>query len=658
MSQIIKLLPVSWKDTNVLGGLWGRRQQINHFVTIPSQYKRFEERGSFEALKRNWKAGDPNAPHPFWDSDFGKWIEAAAFSLAKYPDPELEKLVDSVIDEIAENQQSDGYFNTYFDLIEPDKKWTNLYYMHELYCAGHLAEGAVAYYLATGKRKFLDVMCRYMDHIDARFGSEPGKIHGYCGHQEIELALVKLYRATGEERYLKLSKYFIDERGKQPYFFELESLQRGVDTEKTANQQRHLKYYLKEHGPYAEYQSHLPVREQEAPVGHAVRAMYMYSAMADLAADTQDKSLLDASEKLWDRLTQRQMYITGGIGPSSDGERFTFDYDLPNEYTYNETCASIGLVMWAHRMLQFNADRKYADVMEQTLYNTVLSGVSVNGDEYSYANYLAVYPDRFKYASTLIIDKMMPGRHKWFNVACCPPNVARLIASIGQYMYSTSEDGIYVHLYNDSETTVDVKGNRVTLTQQTNYPWEGHIGLTIMPETAAEFTVAVRYPGWCSHAEIKVNGNKVDAPIVNGYFMLNRNWAQGDVVELLLDMPIQLVESHPSVRTNSGKVALQRGPLVYCMEETDNARDLSDLSLVDETDIKVQYEADLLDGVVTLELKGQRRETSSWEGQLYRPVQTQKTDVLVKAIPYFLWANRDPGEMLIWINHNCSCGSH
>ncbi len=641
--------PIAWNKVDVFGGLLHRKQRINADVSLPIQYKRFEERGSLEALKLNWKPGDPNQPHPFWDSDFGKWIEAAAYSLAIYPDPELEAKVDEVIEWIAAAQLEDGYFNTYYTLVDPENRWTNLYYMHELYCAGHLTEGAVAYYQATGKSKLLDVMRRYLDHIDAGIGKEEGKIHGYPGHQEIELALVKLYRLTKEEKYLKLSQYFIDERGREPYFFEQESLQRGVDLEQTANQKRHLKHYLCCHGPFAEYQAHRPVREQDAPVGHAVRAMYMYSAMADLAGVTGDRELREASNRLWDRLTQKQLYITGGIGPSSDGERFTFDYDLPNEITYNETCASVGLIFWAHRMLQLEGDGKYADILEQTLYNTALGGVSAEGDRFSYANYLSVYPDRFKYSSAALIDKMLPGRQEWFNVACCPPNVARLIASIGQYMYSTAEDGIYVHLYNDSETSFELDGQQIALKQQTGYPWYGNVKITVQPEQPASFQIRLRKPGWCEHTEVRVNGEKVDAGLHKGYLQLQRIWRRGDEIELTMEMSVRRIEAHPSVRSNSGRVALQRGPVVYCLEEIDNGKDLNDVSLPDRAKINSIFEPDLFGGCVVLEATGLRRETQVWGDQLYRSAKSEKVETTLRAIPYFLWANRGVGEMVVWV---------
>lgn len=644
------LSPVSWKDVNISGGIWQMRQRINAAVTIPAQYEQIRKRGTLDVLQLKWKPGDDI--HPFWDSDIGKWVEAAAYSLAKFPDAGLERQVDEIIDYIEAAQQEDGYFNTYYQLVEPDNKWTNLYYMHELYCAGHLTEGAVAYYHATGKRKMLDIMCRYMDLIDSKFGRAPGKTRGYCGHQEIELALVKLYKATGERKYLELSRYFIDERGSaEPYYFEQESLQRGVDVEKKANQTRHLKHYLCCHGPFAEYQAHKPVKEQDAPVGHAVRAMYMYCAMADLAAEYGDAELLEACETIWTRLTGKQFYITGGIGPSPDGERFTFDYDLPNEMTYNETCASVGLVFWAHRMLQFAGDSRYADIMEQTLYNTILSSVSFEGDKFFYANYLTVYPDRFKYASKAIIDKMYPTRLPWFNVACCPPNVARLLAALGQYIYSTSDDAIYVHLYNDSEIEAALADTRVGVSQRTRYPWDGAVRIDVAPERSAVFAVALRRPGWCSRASVTVNGAPVRADIERGYMVIRREWQPGDVIELTLDMPVVKMEAHPAVRSNSGRVALQRGPVVYCLEQADNGIDLNDVALDAGADIAEQYEDDMLGGVVVLRTQGSRRSRTDWDGVLYRPAQSDKVGVELTAVPYYTWENRGQGEMVVWVKH-------
>ncbi|HKD74532.1 MAG TPA: beta-L-arabinofuranosidase domain-containing protein, partial [Ktedonobacterales bacterium] len=371
------MLPVPFRHVTIDDTFWAPRIQRNRESTLPFIYQNLQETGRIDALRLTWKPGDEPMPHIFWDSDIGKWIEAASNSLATTPDPALKQQVDDVIDLLAQGQHADGYLNTYFTVVAPGKRWTNLRDLHELYCAGHLIEGAVAHYQATGERKLLDIMCRYVDFIAQTFGKQSGQKPGYDGHEEIELALIKLYHATNDARYLELSRYFVDERGRQPHYFDNEARERGEDPQAF------------EMGTYEYNQSHLPVLEQTQVVGHAVRAMYLNSALADLAREQDDERLFAACRRLWDHLTTTRMYLTGGIGTSARNEGFTRDYDLPNETAYAETCAAIGLVFWAHRMLQLDCNRAYADVMELALYNRVLSGVSLSGDRFFYEDPLA-----------------------------------------------------------------------------------------------------------------------------------------------------------------------------------------------------------------------------------------------------------------------------
>lgn len=645
-----KLLPIDMRNVELTSGVLKERQLINANITVPLIYQKCVDTGRVDSLLCKWKEGEPNRPHPFWDSDIGKVVEAISYSLITNPNPELEKHVDEIVEMLENEQYEDGYLNSYFRTCEIENKWTNLYYMHELYCAGHLIEGAVAYYQATGKRKFLDIMCKYADCIYRYFIEEPKENRGYCGHPEIELALVRLYKATGAIKYLELSKYFIDQRGQQPYYFELESLARGVDTTKTANQKRHLKYYLKSRGPYAEYQAHKPVREQTEPVGHAVRAMYLYSGMADIASAYKDKELYEACCTLWDSLTQTQFYITGGIGPSSDGERFTFAYDLPNEYTYNETCASVALIMWAHRMFHLNGESKYIDVLEQTLYNTALGSVSLQGDKFFYANYLSVYPDRFKHASAALIDKMRAERQEWFDVSCCPPNISRLIASIGSYVYSKDKKGIYVNLYTPGKVVFEKNDTNISLDVETDYPWNEKIQIKVDSEKTCTFAIKLRIPGWCSKWSIKVNGKGTDFGIKDGYCILEREWNNNDTIDLVLAMPVMQIETNPKVRENCGRIALQRGPIVYCLEQADNGTEIQDIT------IPAQSEFSLIHGIegmpseaVMLEFDGYRREQSQWSGKLYDNAISEMVPVKARAVPYWLWGNRGFGEMNVWI---------
>ena len=624
-ANLQKLMPMPLPSVEINDGFWAPKLKINREVTIPIIYQRCQETGRLEAWKLNWKPGLPNEPHVFWDSDVAKWIEAAAHSLATHPDPKLAARLDDLIDTIAKAQQPDGYLNTHFTVVRPEMRWKNLRDWHELYCAGHLIEAAVARFHATGKKKFLDVVCRYADHIDSVFGAAPGKKRGYDGHEEIELALMKLYQATGERRHVQLAKYFIDERGQQPHYFDLEARERGEDP---------ADYWAKTH----EYtQSHLPVREQTIPVGHAVRGMYLYAAMADLATEYHDHELLAACKRLWHHLVHKRMYLTGGIGTSAANEGYTTDYDLPNETAYAETCAAIGLILFSHRLLQIEPDSRYADVMERALYNGCLSGLSLNGERFFYENPL----------------ESRGGHHRWEwnRCSCCPPNIARLLASLGQYIYSRSESELYVHLYIGGNVESDFNGKSFKLTQRTDYPWEGRILFEIEAERQLDFTLALRIPGWCRNAEIKVNREEVSILNIrqNGYAKIKRAWQSGDQVELQLPMPVERVQAHPQVRANCGRVALQRGTLVYCLEEIDNGKNLNDLILPRDEKLTVKFEANLLGGISVVTGTAKRRQFDEWHDQLYRIDASAIENISFQAIPYFAWDNRAPGEMLVWV---------
>jgi len=636
-----KLDPAPLRGVAIEGRFLGRRQAANRKATIPAVYRLCETTGRIDGFKLDWKPGMPDPPHHFWDSDVAKWVEAAGHSLATHPDPELEALADGVIDLISGAQQEDGYLNVHFTVGEPEKRWKNLRDMHELYSAGHLMEAAVAYYRGTGKRKLLDVMCRFADYIDSVFGPEPGQMKGYPGHEEIELALVTLYRATGEQRYLGLAKFFVDERGQQPHYFDVEARERGEDPSES-----HFG------GRYDYNQSHVPVREQTTAEGHAVRAMYLYAGMADVAAEMGDEELLAACERLWQNVTERRMYVTGGIGSSSRGERFTYDYDLPNKIAYTETCAAIGLVLWAHRMLQFEGDGAYADVMERALYNGLLSGVSLDGETFFYANPLEVIPAAFEHRPDLFrMPNISPRRQEWFWCSCCPTNMARFLASLGQYVVSQADGEIYLHLYVGGTVALELDGQPVVLTQETRYPWDGKVRVEVKPEQETAFTLALRVPGWCPEATLKVNGGPVDIePLMDkGYAKVDRLWKPGDMVELALSMGVQRIEAHPAVSMDCGRVAFQRGPLIYCLEETDNGPDLNDIVLPRDAELTAEFEEDLLEGMVVIRGQARRRGLSKWEGKLYQPAHTPRETVDITAVPYYAWANREPGEMLVWI---------
>jgi DUF1680 family protein len=642
--MINKFEPVALRKVSIEGGFWGPRQATNRYITLPIEYQQCKTTGRIDAWRLVWKPGQPNPPHHFWDSDVAKWIEAAAYTLGSgadlHPgaaaDSQLETIVDEVIDLIAAAQQGDGYLNTHFTVVEPQNRWKNLRDMHELYCAGHLIEAAVAYCEATGKHKFLDVMCRYTDHIGSIFGPDEGQKRGYPGHPELELALVKLYRATGEGRYLQLAQFFVDERGQKPYYFDLEAQARGEQARP---------WWGKDYGYF---QAHLPLREQQTAEGHAVRAMYLFSGAADVAGETGDETLLAACRRLWANVAGRRMYITGGLGSSEVGERFTMDYDLPNETAYTETCAAIGLVFWAHRMLHLDGQGAYADAMERALYNGVLSGVSLDGKRFFYANPLVVYPPAYAFRSKGVTT---PTRQEWFDCACCPPNIARLLASLGQYVYSQNAEEAYVHLYVQSSAELKVSGQRVTLKQETDYPWGERVHLLVESQSPLEFTLALRIPGWCREAAVAVNGASLNVSSVStkGYARIRRLWQPGDHVTLQLPMPVEIVETHPRVRMNVGRVALQRGPLVYCLEEVDNGPDLADIAVRRDTPFDAKMASDLLGGVTILIGVGERRAVQSWGEDLYRAEASPVEPWPIVAVPYYAWCNRKPGEMSVWL---------
>jgi DUF1680 family protein len=617
--------PLPFSKVTIEGGFWGPRLDTNRAVTIPIEYQQCKDTGRIDAFKLDWKPGKQPVPHIFWDSDVAKWIEAASYSLVTHPDPHLEAQLDEVIAMVAASQQADGYLNSHFSAVEPEKRWTNLRDWHELYCAGHMTEAGVAHFQATGKRTLLDAMCRYADHIGRVFGAGPGQKRGYPGHPELELALVKLYQATGERRYLDLSRYFVDERGRQPYYYDQEARARGEDP---------AAFWAR---TYAYMQAHLPVRQQRQVTGHAVRAMYLYSAMADLAGETGDQELRAACNALWEHLCTRNLYLTGGIGPSRSNEGFTRDFDLPNETAYAETCAAIGLVFWNHRLLQLEGDAHYADTLERALYNGVLSGVSLSGDRFFYENPLA----------------SLGGHHRqpWFDCACCPPNLARLLASLGGYVYSYNDAGVAVHLYVQGGGQFALPGGRVSLRQTTNYPWDGIVTCSLEMDHPLKFELSLRYPGWCRQATLAINGQ--GQPVANYgdgvYIRLEREWQPGDQIRLEMDMPVERVYAHPEVWQDVGKVALQRGPLVYCVEQVDQENPVNRLALPRESQILASFEPHLLGGVVKLTGQARVSEEHDWGKQLYRTQPAWLKTAALTAIPYYAWDNRQPGGMEVWL---------
>ena len=575
----------------------------------------------------------------FQDSDAAKWLEGAAYSLMSRPDPKLEAKADELVKTIIAAQKPDGYLNTYYTITAPEKRFTNLRDDHELYCLGHLIEAAVAYYRATGKTALLDAMVKYVDLVDGVFGPEPEKLHGYPGHPELELALVKLYGVTGNERHLRLAGYFVDTRGTAPLFFEEEEKNNGNG-----------KYYFAD-GPlgYAYCQADRSVREQQEAEGHAVRAMYLYSAMADLARLTGDAGLRNACERLWASVTEKRMYITGAIGSSPYGEAFTFDYDLPNDTVYGETCAAIGLVFWARRMLLLEPEGKYADVMERALYNCVLSGMQLDGRSFFYVNPLEVLPEACvkDHGKQHVRFRRQP----WFGCACCPPNLVRLLMSLEEYLYSAAGDTVYVHLYVSGEAEFRLPGGTIRLHCRTDYPWDGRIRFRIQAEAPVSAVLALRLPEWSPQYRLRINGEAAEPRAERGYLPVERLWQDGDALELDLELKPALYAASPNVAEDAGKAAMVCGPLVYCAEEADNGPQLHRLGFDPTAEAERQSASDLPCSYKAITVVGWRdRDRSPQGGSLYRPLgKPERERVRLRLIPYFLWANRSPGEMRVWL---------
>lgn len=623
--------PVLFTEVKVADAFWQPRMETNRTVTIPFAFKKCEETGRID----NFAKAGGLMPGEFEgrrynDSDVFKIMEGAAYSLAIHTDPELEKYMDDLISKVAAAQEEDGYLYT-TRTIDPDnlapgageERWSNLASSHELYNVGHMYEAAVAYYLATGKRNLLDVALKSANLIAHEFG--PGKRQGFPGHQEIEIGLVKLYRLTGEKKYLDLAKFFLDVRGPGQF-------------EKKFADDSDFSIYNKDWY----YQAHKPVIEQTEAIGHAVRATYMYSGMADVAALTGDEDYIKAIQKIWENVVSKKLYITGGIGSRHEGEAFGEDYELPNATAYNETCAAIGNVFWNHRLFLLFGDAKYIDVLERTLYNGLISGVSLSGD-------LFFYPNPLESNGKFPFNQGEATRKPWFDCACCPGNLARLLPSIPGYVYAHKENILYINLFVEGEARVDLKNTSVEVSQETDYPWDGHVHIQIDADEGKEFAVFVRIPGWArsepvpsdlyaflnaGEGEVAIHVNSENWPLDldKGFARIYRKWHKGDTIDLELPMPVRRVISHNRVKDDQGKVALQRGPIVYCFEGIDNGGYILDRHLPDGMDFTVEFQPDLLGGVSVIQ-------GTSPNGTTH-----------LTAIPYNVWSHRGVGEMAVWLS--------
>ena len=624
------LKPVAFTEVQINDSFWLPRMETNRKVTIPFAFKKSEETGRIA----NFAKAGGLMPGKFEgrrynDSDVFKIMEGAAYSLSLHRDAELEKYMDDLIAKVTAAQEEDGYLFT-TRTIDPEnpalgageERWSNLGSSHELYNVGHMYEAAVAYYQATGKRNLLDVALKNADFIASVFG--PDKRRGFPGHQEIEIGLAKLYRVTGDEKYLKLAKFFLDERRPERH--------KKMFSESSAFSIYDQDWYL---------QAHKPVIEQTEAVGHAVRATYMYSGMADVAALTGDEAYVKAIDTIWDNVVSRKLYVTGGIGSRHEGEAFGDDYELPNNTAYNESCAAIGNIFWNHRLFLLHGDAKYIDVLERMIYNGLLSGISFSGD-------LFFYPNPLESDGKYKFNQGEATRKPWFDCACCPVNFARFLPSFPGYVYAHTDDTLYVNLFVESNGTVKIGRNSVNVSQQTNYPWDGNVKITVEPEKETEFALYIRLPGWARNEPVpsdlysfldpseekitlKVNSETLKLAMEKGFARIRRRWKKGDVVELALPMPVQMVIANEKVKDALGKVALQRGPIVYCLEEADNKGGVLNRHLPDDLEFEVEFKPDLLEGI-----------------NILKSEPTAELPGLV-AIPYYAWSHREIGEMIVWI---------
>lgn len=615
---------VNFSNVRIMDNFWRPKLEKVSTVTIPvcidqtevktPRIRNFEiaagkRKGKFEGIFYD-------------DSDVFKALEAIAYSLKNHPDAALEKKADDWIDLIVAAQLPDGYINTYYTLQFLDKRWTDMS-MHEDYNGGHLIEAAVAYFDATGKRKLLDVAIRFADHFDSLFG--PGKRDWVTGHQELELALVKLYSNTKQKKYLQLADWLLSERG----------------------QKKAVGYTWTDWKDTAYAQDSKPVREQKEITGHAVRAMYMYTGAADVAAHTGDQGYMQAMKTVWEDVVYRNMYITGGIGSSGSNEGFSVDYDLPNENAYCETCASVGMVLWNQRMGMLTGEGKYIDVLEKSLYNGALDGISLAGDKFFYGNVLA--------------SNGKQARRDWFGTACCPANIARLIESLGNYIYGYNNNSIWVNLFVGSQTEIGLKNQQVVIQTQTNYPWEGAVGILVSPQKKERFALRVRYPGWVSGEAVpgglytyennkqysltllSINNQPVKYTIENGYLVIDREWAPNDQVSISFPMDIRRVYSRSEVKANVERVALQRGPLIYCVEGTDNDGKALNIVLPKTAQVVTAKQQVLTENVVSLEAEATVLSVMPG-GENVQAVKKK-----IRAVPYYTWNNRGAGQMLVWL---------
>ena len=614
-NSVVGLDAVPYQQVHIKDRFWTLRQEINRSASVPHSLDELIKTGDLANFKlASEGAMEGRKGFVFQDSDTYKVIEGAADTLATHPDPVLDAKLDEIIAMIAKAQMPDGYIDTYYQVTEPGQRFTNLRDNHELYCAGHLFEAAAAHYWATGKKNLLKIAVKYADLLYARYGPESGQL-GYGGHPELELALVKLARATGDQRYFRLAENLVKTRGSH--------------------------FFAKEHNtPDAEYDGtywldDVPITQHREIKGHAVRAAYLMSGATDVVRQTGDPAIEKMLGRVWNNVTNRRIFLTGGIGPSGSNEGFTVDYDLPNLSAYQETCASIAMAMWGYRMGLLHGDAQYFDAVENALYNAMLAGVSLDGTKFFYVNPLASTGNHH--------------RQDWFDCACCPPNVLRTVATLGGYAYAQKGEDVFVNLYVPGSVDLKLNGKPVTAEVKGNYPWDGHLQIKLAVGSETHAGLHFRIPGWCKGAQLKLNGKQIAQPVVDrGYMVLDRKWSRGDTVDLELPMPVDRLEANPQVKEDIGRLAVRRGPMIYCAEAVDQTTPVDELILPRDAALKPEWHGDLLGGVTEIVGSAERIPTAEWDGQLYKAA-TAPVPTAIKLVPYCAWDNRKAGAMEVWL---------